>query len=453
MDELENMLNIMIQRKSNFSKVNYEIKITAETPVNAQQFLNMDFNFKKIDIVCSEVELDSFFNINNEIKDICKYIEKLKGRFCVRFVFDKCYIKFWNENINLDSHIEFNECKINVNVQDVNIDEIYLKTQNFKNCIFENLSLLSGEVKTVHIDLINASINLFQIVIMEFSDNKANKIAIRNSKINQIMIQTAVFKMDFIIHSSSVNTITIKDVDFESLSEFNEVVFQNEFSFQEITYKGLTLFDKCVFNTKAQFEYIIFEKFASFRGTIFNRGLNLDYTSSDKDINFFGIKGLESKESKANTSQETYRSIKHNLEKIGNKIDANKYHALELDHKRKELKENKWKNKKEYAVFWLHNLSSEHSTNWFLALCWIFFVGILTVFFLHLAIAKDLVFHPEHFKGEYFVKLFDQVLKFIYIGNMEDELKTHPLIFLLNKVSLGYLYYQFLTAVRKDTRK
>ena len=34
-----------------------------------------------------------------------------------------------------------------------------------------------------------------------------------------------------------------------------------------------------------------------------------------------------------------------------------------------------------------------------------------------------------------------------------EKLKDKPFIFFLNKVSLGYLYYQFLTAVRKDTRK
>jgi len=34
-----------------------------------------------------------------------------------------------------------------------------------------------------------------------------------------------------------------------------------------------------------------------------------------------------------------------------------------------------------------------------------------------------------------------------------DDLKDHPKLFLLNKISLGFLYYQFILAVRKNTRK
>ena len=44
---------------------------------------------------------------------------------------------------------------------------------------------------------------------------------------------------------------------------------------------------------------------------------------------------------------------------------------------------------------------------------------------------------------------------FIFIGDVEkNELNTWQIIVLFfNKISLGYLYYQFLMSVRKDTRK
>ncbi|QFR49429.1 hypothetical protein FJR48_06690 [Sulfurimonas lithotrophica] len=452
MNKLKNELNEIIQKKSNFSKLTYEINIAVEKPANADQFPNRDFSFKKIDIVCKEAQFDSFTKFNNEIKEVCKDIEQLNSTHFVSFNFEKCDIKFWNENINLGSHINFIECEINVNVQDVNLDEIYLLFRNFHNCKFKNLSLLSN-IKTVHIDLHQSSIDLMQLVKIEILDNGINKIEIKNSHIKRITIKEAIFKRDFTIYETTIDSIRIENVDFESLSEFNEVTFQSEFDFKEITYNGLTLFDRCIFNAKAEFEYIIFEKFTSFRGTTFNKGLNLDFTSAEKEINFFGIKGLKNNESIENTSQETYRIIKYNFEKIGNKIEANKYHALELDQKRRELEKNKWNNKKDYLVFKLHSWSSEHSTNWSLALLWIFAVGFLTVFSLHLGIAKDLFFHPNHFKIEYIGKIFSQFFKFIYIGNMDDILKNNSFIFLLNKVLLGYLYYQFLISVRKDTRK
>lgn len=452
MNKLKNELDEIIKKKSNFSKLTYEINIAVEKPANAPQFPNEDFSLKKIDIVCKEAQFDSFAKFNNEIKEVCKDIEQLNSTHFVSFLFEKCKIKFWNENINLDSHINFIECEIKVNVQDVNLDEIYLLFRNFRNCKFKNLSLLSN-IKTVHIDLHQASIDLMQLVKIEILDNGINKIEIKNSHIKRIMIKEAIFKRDFTIYETTIDSIRIENVDFESLSEFNEVTFQSEFDFKEITYKGLTLFDRCIFNTKVEFEYIIFEKFTSFRGTTFNKGLNLDFTSAEKEINFFGIKGLKNNKSIENTSQETYRIIKYNFEKIGNKIEANKYHSLELNQKRRELEKNKWNNKKDYLVFKLHSWSSEHSTNWSLTLLWIFAVGFLTVFSLHLDIVKDLFFHPNHFKIEYIGKIFSQFFKFIYIGNMDEILKNNSFIFLLNKVLLGYLYYQFLISVRKDTRR
>ena len=34
-----------------------------------------------------------------------------------------------------------------------------------------------------------------------------------------------------------------------------------------------------------------------------------------------------------------------------------------------------------------------------------------------------------------------------------DYADTHPILFLFNKASLGFLYYQFILSVRKNTRK
>ncbi|MDO9303940.1 MAG: pentapeptide repeat-containing protein [Sulfuricurvum sp.] len=434
-ENLKNKLIEIIQRQPNCSKLNFDINIVDQVPQNAHQFPTIDSTFKKIDIVCSDVKLDSFMEINNEIKETIKEIEKLNCAHLVHFIFKKCYVKFWNESINLDWNIKFNECNINVLVQDESIDEIYLLTTNFINCSFENLSLLSGEVNTVQIDLFYVSIDLFQIAIIKILDNGTNKIKIKNSKITKIMIQSTIFKYDFAIHNTNINAIIANDVDFEALFEFNEVTFQDEFDFNEITYKGFTLFDKCIFNTKANFEYIIFEKFTSFRGSTFNKGLNLDYTSGDKEINFFGICGLEGKKSKEHTSRETYRIIKNNFEKNGNKIEANKYHALELDQKRRELEKNKWQNKLDYIVFKIHDLSSEHSTNWFLALFWIFLVSFLT----NIGLSNELSINC--------------LFKYINILSSVDDFKKSYVVMVLNKVLLGYLYYQFVTATRKDTRK
>ena len=437
MNNLENQLKAIIQKTSNYSQLKYQINIMFQKPTNTDQFRDQDFSFKEINIICSKIPFKSFTVINDEIKEICYEITKLDNTHLVRFIFEQCDVEFLDENINLDEHISFIECNINVNVQDKTLETIYLVYKNFHNCIFKNLSLLR-DIKIIHIDLISTVIELLQLVKTEVSDNKVNKIEIKNSQINKILIQDAVFHRDFTIYETIINTITIKNIDFMALSEFNEVTFQNEFDFKEITYKGLTLFDRCIFNTKAEFEYIIFEKFTSFRGSIFNKGLNLDFTSCDKEINFFGIKGLESNESRQNTSQETYRIIKYNFEKIGNEIEANNYQTIELEKHRHDI----W-NRHDISmkllldgmVSVLHWISSNHSSNWLLALFWIFMVSLCTNVFLEHAISIEHMF------------------KYINILSKIGDFNNSYMVMILNKVSLGYLYYQFLTAVRKDTRK
>lgn len=287
MNELKGQLKSIIQKQVNFSKLNYHIEMKVDQPANSEQFPNQDFSVKNIIyILCVEEKFIKFGKINQEIREIVKEVEKINSTHFVKFIFEKCDVKFWNEDINLDWHINFKDSNININIQDIELDEIYLLTKNFNNCTFENLSLLSN-VKTLHIDLNFNDIKLLQFAITKIADNGVNKINIGNTNIGQARIINNIFKSDFIIYSSQIDSIEIRDVDFEALAEFRAVVFKNKFDFEEISYKGLTLFDKCLFNTKAEFKYITFEKFTSFRGSVFNNGLNLDFTSCDKEINFF----------------------------------------------------------------------------------------------------------------------------------------------------------------------
>lgn len=278
MNELKEQLKSIIQKQVNFSKLTYNIEIKVVQRANLERFPKQDIN------ICIKEEFINFREINQEIKEIVKEIGKINSRYLVKFIFEKCDVKFWNEDINLDLHINFKDSNINISVQDIELDEIYLLSRNFNNCIFKKLSLLSN-VKTLHIDLRLNNIELLQFVGITMTDNGINKIDINDTHIEQVTIKDSAFKRDFTIYSSKIDYIEIKNVDFESLSEFNEVIFQNKFDFKEISYKGFALFDRCVFNTKVEFEYIIFEKFTSFRGSEFKSGLNLDFTSCDKEIN------------------------------------------------------------------------------------------------------------------------------------------------------------------------
>lgn len=342
-------------------------------------------------------------------------------------------------------------------------DKVVIRTLygslTFENCRFEkSLEISLDESKDIDLSLFKLSFD--DCFIEELNINNQHfklNFYINSDKedkniIKTLNIKNSIFEQDFCIYNSEIEKIEIHDCDFNSLSEFNNVTFKNEFQFHEISYKGLTLFDKCTFECYADFEYIIFEKFTSFRGTKFNKGLVLDYTSSDNEINFFDIVVKDDILENKKTTRETYRIIKNQFEKIGNKIEANKYHALELDKRRQELETETPRNWKDWIVFKIHDLSSEHSTNWVRTLLWICFVGFATILSVHFDIAKDLFFHPNHFKFEYLLKIWIEFWQYVNITNV-DKLKDSPFILFLNKVSLGYLYYQFLTAVRKDTRK
>lgn len=252
-------------------------------------------------------------------------------------------------------------------------------------------------------------------------------------------IENTDFQDSFSISSIELNSINIKNTDFGSISEFNDVTITNQANFEEIKFKDLALFDECLFDTKVVFKYVLFENFSHFRGSTFNYGIDLEYSSSKEDMNFYDIKGLNRKESKENTSQETYRIIKHNFEKIGNRIEANKYHALELKKRRNNAP---WYSLS-YISLWFHWISSNHSSNWLFALFWIFMVSFITYISI-----DSFVWHSYNCTSNWL-----DYFKYMSIINLDDCIKKNPLIFLLNKISLGYLYYQFLMSVRKDTRK
>jgi len=395
-------------------------------------------------IIFNDVEFSDITFNNYEIKyltNIIEYGKNINGKGIqdsYDLYFKNCIFSGKLEFSSvLNRFVRFDNCTFD----SVVLKDIYSSNEKVENgFIFKNIKL----IKNLIVDSCELTGNFY---IKKEDDECKNKI-----NINDLYIVNSVFSKDFSLNIMTINNIKIKDCDFNSLSEFIDVEFVEKFDFQEITYKGLTLFDDCKFNTKAEFKYIIFEKFTSFRGSKFSKGINLDYASNDKDVNFYGVTGLDSKISKQNTSQETYRIIKNQFEKLNNKIEANKYHALELEQRKKELEKDKWKNLSEYVVFKIHDLSSKHSTSYFRAILWIIFISFFTISLVHFDIVKDLFFHPSNFKFEYLPKIWSEFWQYINITNLE-KLKDKPFIFFFNKVSLGYLYYQFLTAVRKDTRK
>ncbi len=208
-----------------------------------------------------------------------------------------------------------------------------------------------------------------------------------------------------------------------------------------MNFRGLALFGDTRYDQKFSLEYVTIEGYSHFRNATFVEGLNLDYANIQNEMNFFGSKKLDTKKSKNATSQETYRIIKNNFEKLKNTIEANKYHALELSKHRHEIYNEMLTGNLSIQLFlsgivsFFHWISSNYSQNWLLTLFWIFMVSILTNLQLGHELSVECIF------------------RYVNILSSIDDFDDSYFAMTLNKVPLGYLYYQFLTAVRRDTRK
>ena len=259
-------------------------------------------------------------------------------------------------------------------------------------------------------------------------------------KIDTLDIQDTKFHANFKLHNCEIKNFTLKDTDFEKNADFFRTKFSTnkDIIFHAINFRGLALFGDTVFKEHLLFQYVTFGGYSHFRQAEFQKGLNLEYANIEKEMNFFGIKELDEKTSIENTNQETYRIVKYQLQKVGNIIDSNKYHALELEKKRQKVCDfcdKKNRNALDCIVLNIHKLSSNYSANWILSLFWIFAVGLL----FNICVTNEF--------------LSINIFKYISLLTSKEDFSSNYLLFVLNKVILGYLYYQFVTAIRKDTRK
>jgi len=348
---------------------------------------------------------------------------------------------------------------------------IQRKSIIFKNCTFINLTIKDTSEDVNKIDFIGGTIENFNIkdceIHAKFYINKQYGENKEKASITNLVIKDTTFHENFKLHNSIVSKITIEDTDFKKHADFFKSTFikgsleddqeeqthKDEIGFKAINFKGLALFGDTEFQQKLIFKYVTFESFSHFRKSKLPYGLDLDYANIQNEMNFFDVEELDTKEAKNNTSQETYRIIKHNFEKIGNKIEANKYFAFELEQKKINLEINKSSKWTDYIVFQINWLSSEFGTNWRRVLGLICCIGFMTVGFVHFELLKQLFFHPSLFKLEYVMKAVNEFFQYLYILNKSEALISHPATLLFNKITLGYLYYQFLISIRKDTRK
>ena len=421
--------------------------------------------------------------------DICKIDDQNIG-IINKIQFTNCEFNRIPKIVSNDIYsIEFNNCRFKHSsgnlIKDLFSDNTdSSKSVKFNYCHFDNF-IISNEdikynlgVKICKFNLYGGVIENLTIQNIELSsklyfNRQQSAENEQKTQIKNLKIYDSVFKENFKLHHCNIQNILIKNTDFEKQADFYKSSFHNGISeyndksiyFKALNFGGLTIFGHCEFTRKVIFSSVTFGDFVHFKKAHFENGLDLDYTNIQKEMNFFDVTGLDSSESQENTSQETYRIVKYNFQKIGNQIEANKYHALELNVHRQDtwhkIKEETWY--KIQDLFFLnrgevyfekktgtllldiipsliHKVSSNYGQSWLLPLIWILAVGVISNCLISGCSWDN-------------ISNFTEILKHVSIINLDDTLKDNPKIFLFNKISLGYLYYQFINATRKNIKK
>ena len=292
----------------------------------------------------------------------------------------------------------------------------FLDEAIFQNTIFEGRLSFMYLIFTEEFVFNYCSFNQEVTCALNLKLSKGSKLknielSFKNSKFNEKFLMNDV---DF-----SDCTLSFENTMFNSLVDFHNTTFSN-IDFRNTKFNDIVVFVDC-----------IFKKPLDLRNTIF-RG----------EANFLDIKFTQL------LNQETSRLIKNQFEKLNNKIEANKYHALELEQYRKDIKKRIFSNFKSFLKFlpdglvsFFHWSSSNHSSSWVRPLFWIFIVSFCTN-----GIMGNTTIDFS-FNG------WNNLFKYINILSKIEIFNGSYIAMSLNKVFLGYLYYQFLTAVRKDTRK
>lgn len=389
----------------------------------------------------------------------------------------------------MSKEIEFVNCVFKTFVL---LPELDLKI-NFLNCTFDRLQFYERhtyklELNINTIDGNDHHKNNSKINVLNLNDNIFKKrINISHTDIGTLHINSCIFNKKFDFRSNLIQLMnSFYDTNFLEHADFHGTKFTYaEYAvFNKVTFSKMAIFEYCYFYELCKFEYVTFESFGNFRNTHFLNGIILDKTNWGDTPNFHEV---EISDNVKNT-RETFRIIKSAFESSHNKIEANKFHALELAKRKKELdiafSQSKRENISDWLIFNLQELTSNHGQNWFLPVYWLIIVGLIfgTISYIieekvgfsfvdlstvsvyyFIVLAFILICTNKFIKYISFLLLnvylyylcvnFDIQPFFKALSPFDTSYKDIAMLFFINKVVVGYLVYQFLLAVRKDTRK
>jgi len=340
----------------------------------------------------------------------------------------------------------------------------------FKQCDFKNQVLLNKKNDCNYV-FAACNFNLFDLNLSYSTFNSLSILKCIN--IGNLNLKESTFKNKVKIQSCTIEkTSNFYNTKFMELADFYRTKF-NDVIFERTDFIDISIFSETVFSKPVDFKYTKFLGKTIFRDTIFADRLNLRNTIFDDDALFLDItikKGTTRPIKIEN--RETARVIKNFLDNSNNIIEANKFYALEMKEMEKELQFKK--TPFQWLIFKIHGLSSNHSQDPFSAILWIFYISTIAsntnsdtflsiiLFSLFLFIAL-LVFHiPLRIRN--LILLLSVLIIFFFspitLNSLVNTINSfshfgNKITFsvLLYKISLAYLFYQFVVSLRQNTRR
>ena len=365
------------------------------------------------------------------------------------------------------------------------------------------------------INLSDSDINsFFEILIekdvleIEFLNCKFEITLWMNKSKNKTIFENA----NFIFSRCSFQNLVLADFNYKGKFQFNFCCFEKKQYFHHATFKNDIEFFNCEFNNVVIFYKVQFEKninltsstfhenllfsYSKFLGlgifnrVIFKKGLDLSLTSINNNLTFFETKinnyhsekidiheerHFETGNSRKRydisvtgsgniptlNKRETFRIIKHQLEKEGNNIDAFKYNSLEKQAYQQQLKEQgqKWFNSQDALMFAFNSLSNNHKISWFKGVVFTFCAAIL-FYSLSIFSSGKFILSLENF-SETFNNNLKAIVVFLnpvhnpnYITDIFN-IKSSELngwyyaLDFVGRIFIGYGIYQTIQAFRK----
>ena len=206
---------------------------------------------------------------------------------------------------------------------------------------------------------------------------EAQFIATRLTGLNVFECKSTVFSKKLMLHCCQVGHLRLIDTNCEGLASFYESNF-HEVLARKCLFSNQALFVKCRFGSDqpqqtVAFEEVTFESSISFRKSEFYCPLSMRSTDRQGQPNFLDTTFTQP--ALAKMDRETFRIIKHSFDSVGNRIEANKYFAHEMDAYRHELRESDdradWAIRWERLLLWMNATLSYHGQSYPRALLWL----------------------------------------------------------------------------------